>query len=237
MIAGIGVLIFALFGPPFSHPPTPTDSARVSTGRVVGKVILSSAVTARKMRFRLYADLGSGATPKQAPEVDEMANVVVYLDSLAAGPGRRPERKRMSQRDEIFSPHVVAVQKGDVVEFVNDDPFFHNVFSLSSPKAFDLGRFPRGHTKSVQFDHPGIVKVFCHIHADMSAAIVVLDHPFFTTPGESGAFELSEIPPGEYRVVAWHERAKAVVGRVRVVAGETARVDFNIPVSHDVAAK
>jgi plastocyanin len=234
MVTSLMLLIFAGWVVPPGGGPFPPARA---TGKIAGKVILSTAVTSRKMRFRLYSDLGPAATPKASTaEGSEMANVVIYLDSVP-GARRSVGRRTMVQRDETFEPHVVALERGGTVDFLNGDPFFHNVFSLSSPKTFDLGRYPQGQAKALQFDQPGIVKVFCHIHADMSAVIVVLDHPYFTSPDSLGRFELPNVPPGEYRVVAWHERAKAAVTQVRVVAGEAATVDFNIPVSHDVAAR
>jgi plastocyanin len=180
------------------------------------------------MRFRLYTDLGPSVEPKATADGSEMANVVIYLDSIGAA--KVASRRTITQRDEAFEPHVVAVERGASLDFRNADPFFHNVFSLSGPKTFDLGRFPRGQSKTVRFDRPGVVKVFCHIHADMSAVVLVLDSPFFVSPDASGQFELNGVPPGDYRIVAWHERAKAVVGRVHVVAGQAASIDFNIPV-------
>jgi plastocyanin len=230
------MLVFAGWVVPPGVGPRPAVPA---TGKIAGKVILSSAVTSRKMRFRLYTDLGPSAAGKAGTvEGSEMSNVVIYLDSIPASTARRTaERRTMVQREETFEPHVVPLERGGAVEFLNDDPFFHNVFSLSSPKTFDLGRYPQGQAKVLQFDRPGIVKVFCHIHADMSAVVVVLDNPYFTSPDSLGRFELAGVPPGDYRIVAWHERAKAAVAQVRVVAGESAIVDFNIPVSHDVAAR
>jgi plastocyanin len=234
MVTRLLLLVFAGWIVPPAAGPFPPARA---TGKIAGRVVLSTAVTSRKMRFRLYTDLGPAAAPKATPaEASELSNVVIYLDSVP-GSLRSAERRTMVQRDETFDPHVVALERGGTVEFLNGDPFFHNVFSLSSTKTFDLGRYPQGQAKVLQFDRPGIVKVFCHIHADMSAVVVVLDNPYFTSPDSLGRFELPNVPPGEYRIVAWHERAKAVVAQVRVVAGESVTVDFNIPVSHDVAAR
>jgi plastocyanin len=206
------------------------------TGRIVGKVALSSHITSRRMRFRPYSDLGVGAVADhRSAGGSEMSNVVIYLESPAGTEGAtgRAHPLVIAQRDEAFSPHVLPVVRGSTVEFLNDDPFFHNVFSLSKARTFDLGRYPRGQSKAVRFDRPGAVRVFCHIHADMSAVVLVLDSPLFTTPDSVGYFELDGIPPGEHQVVAWHERANPVVHRVRVVAGESASVDFSIPITND----
>jgi hypothetical protein len=115
---------------------------------------------------------------------------------------------------------------GTTVEFPNGDPFFHNVFSLSSAKRFDLGRYPQGKIRSVQFNKPGIIKVFCHIHSNMSAVILVFNHPFFTVPDNGGQFLLPAVPIGSYTLVGWHERLQAVKRPITVKAGETIALDM-----------
>jgi hypothetical protein len=137
---------------------------------------------------------------------------------------------KIVQRGEQFVPPVTVVTSGSTVEFPNDDPYFHNVFSLSRVATFDLGRYPSGASRSYTFDRPGIVKVFCHIHAQMSALVVVLDHPWFNVPTETGAFALPPVPAGEYTLVAWHERIGEQRERIRVAPGGTTRVDFTLPV-------
>jgi len=135
----------------------------------------------------------------------------------------------IEQKGEVFIPHVLAVRRGSTVDFPNVDPVFHNVFSLSSARTFDLGRYPKGTSKSVRFDRPGTVQVFCHMHSDMSAVVLVLDNPFFTVPAPPGQYAIEGVPPGEYRLVAWHERIKPIVRRVRVQAGQTTVLDLNVP--------
>ena len=92
------------------------------------------------------------------------------------------------------------------MDFPNDDPIYHNVFSLSRAKTFNLGRFPKGKSRGVRFDKPGVVKVFCQIHSHMSATVMVFDHPWFAIPDEEGTFELPDVPPGNHQITAWHER-------------------------------
>jgi hypothetical protein len=139
----------------------------------------------------------------------------------------------MEQEGLTFKPHVLPVVKGTVVEFPNRDMLFHNVFSLSKTASFDLGRFPQHASKSLRFDTPGIVKVFCHIHSDMSGVIVVLDNPFYASPGADGRFVIEGVPPGEYRVVAWHERARMAAKAIRIEAGKSTVLDFEIPLTED----
>jgi plastocyanin len=167
----------------------------------------------------------------QAPlaPASERRNVVVYLQNA---PSRRvpPSKVEIRQRNETFIPRVVAVTVGSEVEFPNDDPIYHNVFSLSRARTFNLGRYPRGQTRSVRFEQPGIVKVFCDIHSHMSATVMVFDHPWFAIPDEGGRFELPAVPPGNREITAWHERLGDTTVTVRVEPGRPAAADFVLPV-------
>ena len=213
------------------------------TGRIEGSITLSRSLTSRRPRFRMYAGDGISALPPEQPEVDERANVVVYLashadDAREEAAGPTPPHALMHQAFERFSPHVLPIVRGTTVEFPNDDAVFHNVFSLSSAKTFDLGRFPRGHSKALVFDRPGVVQLFCHIHADMSAIILVLDSPLFARGDATGHYAMEHIPPGDYTIVGWHERIRPVSRSVHVEAGKASVVDFDIPLpANDVSAR
>lgn len=217
--------------------PPSTPMTRADTGRIDGTVILSHALAARRPRFRIYSDAEQGSTPpsKPAPDLkDEYANVVLYLEldpagTLADGSNAAARKPALAQRGEQFIPHVLAIVQGTTVEFPNEDDVFHNVFSLSGTKTFDLPKYPAGSSRSVTFPRSGVVNVFCHIHADMSAVILVRDNPYFVSPDASGAFSLGGIPAGDYTLVAWHERIKPITRRVMIVGGQTTTVSFNIP--------
>ena len=166
--------------------------------------------------------------PALAP-ASELRHVVVYLKDAPARPVS-PMKVEIRQRHENFVPRVVAVTVGSVVDFPNDDPIYHNVFSLSRPRNFNLGRYPRGHTRQVEFPKPGIVKVFCDIHSHMSATVMVFNHPWFALPAEDGRFELPGVPSGDREITAWHERLGDTTQRVRVEPGRAAATDFVLPV-------
>lgn len=202
-----------------------------ATGRIQGLVTLSHDLSVRKPRLRVYAEYGPGGTPATSPtDTNELKNVVVYLDSAPGDDAPLAASDlAIAQQHESFQPHVLPVLAGRSVAFPNRDPIFHNVFSLSSVKAFDLGRYPQNASKWVRFDKPGIVQVFCHIHSDMSAVVFVLSNRYFTVPNDAGHYGIDGVPPGDYRVVAWHERSRATFRHVHVEAGGTAVVDFNIP--------
>ena len=209
-------------------------SARAETGRIAGSVEISASLASRRPQFRIYADARSAAVAPRVPVNEltaELSNVVVFLQAGAGGaaPADPDTVAVMAQLRERFDPHVLPVRQGTRVEFPNYDDVYHNVFSLSRARTFDLGRYPQGATRSVTFDRPGIVQVFCHIHADMSGIVMVLPNAFFTAPDTTGRYVLENIPAGEYTIVGWHERTRPVSYRVRVVAGQTTTIDFQLP--------
>lgn len=186
-------------------------------GTIRGTVRIESKIPSKSFPLNFYSRKGGSVNRIQptAP-VNEIENVVIYLEDPVPAKGKtlaRPQTSAESppairQLNELFSPHVLPIVVGTTVQFPNEDPFFHNVFSLSGTKSFDLGRYPKGHTRSVKFDRPGIVKVFCHIHSHMNAVILVFAHPYFSVPQTNGNFVMDNIPPGRYTLVVWHERLK-----------------------------
>jgi plastocyanin len=197
------------------------------TGTIAGHV---------KLTARVRSPLASNVYPSRTigkhvgPSIPEIRNVVIYLKDPAFRGTLKTTKSELRQEDETFVPHVLAITRGSTVEFPNADPFFHNVFSLSSTAPFNLGRYPRGETRGQRFNKPGLVKVFCDIHSHMSASILVLDHPYFTIPSVDGAFELPNVPAGRYTLVGWHERVGERMVPVRVEAGQTSTIDLTVPV-------
>jgi hypothetical protein len=134
----------------------------------------------------------------------------------------------MAQQDTSFTPAVLVVPPGAEVSFPNRDPFFHNVFSYSSTQRFDLGRYPRGEAKTVRFDEPGVVKIYCEVHESMRAAVIVTENPFHAVLGPDGSFRLEGVPAGVHRLVVWHVDEGTTSQEVRVPEGGTARVELTI---------
>lgn len=164
-------------------------------------------------------------------DTSELTRGVVYLETAPRGAFEERESARavMDQRNESFVPHVVAVMAGAVVDFPNSDRTYHNVFSLSKAKRFDLGRYAAGRSKSVRFDRPGVVRVFCDIHSHMNAFILVFNHPFFDVTGPDGRFRLDNVPAGTYTVVGWYEGDARVTRPVTVPAGTAVDLELVIP--------
>jgi hypothetical protein len=135
----------------------------------------------------------------------------------------------MDQQNEAFVPHVLAIAAGSTVDFPNNDRTYHNVFSLSEARSFDLGRYAAGRSKSVRFDRPGIVRVFCDIHSHMSAFILVFGHRYFSVADEAGRYRLIDVPPGTYTVKVWNEALPEVSARATVPeSGGTVELNFTL---------
>jgi plastocyanin len=200
----------------------PTSTPRAN-GIIRGRVELRQSSTEAAPRVSV-ADLGMGSM-HEPPD----RRSVVYLDPAprAAFDTREEPRPRLDQRNETFVPHVLPIVAGTTVDFPNNDQTYHNVFSLSKTKTFDLGRYAVGRSKSVRFDRPGIVRVFCDIHSHMSAFILVFAHRYFALSESDGTYRLENVPPGTYTVVAWNESAPLESRRVVVPdAGGEVEVNF-----------
>ena len=157
---------------------------------------------------------------------------VVYLEVAPAAAFEVPvaTRERLDQRNETFVPHVLAIRTGTVVDFPNNDRIYHNVFSLSPTRRFDLGRYAVGKSKSVRFDRPGVVRVFCDIHSHMSAFVLVFSHPYFATTDTEGRYRIDNLPPGTYSVAAWYEGNTRASRAITIPAqGGPVDLDFDVP--------
>jgi plastocyanin len=180
------------------------------------------------------------APPPARPRVSDLAGVpydpvdrrrsVVFIDSWThqAFEGVKPGRARLDQRGQQFIPRVLAITVGSTVELPNNDTTFHNAFSLAPSRTFDLGRYPPGRTKSVRFDQPGIVPVFCDIHSHMSAYVLVFSHPFFAVTDEAGRYTISGVPAGTYVLAIWSELGRAAKRPITVVDGEFVEAPFQL---------
>jgi plastocyanin len=169
---------------------------------------------AQTLTGRIEWKTRGGAQPAQA---------VVYAEPLDRPASSSPGKATFRQKNKTFLPHVVAVPVGSTVTFPNDDAIFHNVFSLSPPQPFDLGLYRAGATKQQVFAKPGVHHVFCNIHPQMAAFLVVAPTPYVTVAGQDGTWRL-DVPPGKYRVTALSERASPVLVEV-AVSGAATTVD------------
>lgn len=212
----VALLLLAPAGEPAGPPaPAAAATATATAGVVAGTVTLT------RERGALKADRSGVVVYLELPtDDDELAEGLD--DGAEATP---PPVHTIRQVNKTFLPAVSAVLRGTEVQFPNDDMIFHNVFSLSKSKRFDLGLYKSGTSKSVTLPRAGVIDVYCNIHPEMAAKILVLDNPYFAVSGPDGAFRIEGVPPGTYPYVAWQPRGEPVRGEVTVVAGGEARLD------------
>ncbi|MCU1286640.1 MAG: hypothetical protein JWO13_2990 [Acidobacteriales bacterium] len=136
------------------------------------------------------------------------SDAVVWLTPLRNSDPVPPGPKvRLLQNNKRFIPHMLVVTLGTQIDFPNEDPYFHNVFSIYRGKPFDLGLYESGSTRTIHFNQPGVSYIFCNIHPEMSAVIVALRTPHFATTTTDGNFQIAHVPPGRYKLEFWYERA------------------------------
>lgn len=205
----------------------PVQGKAPDRGRIQGRVRLAPAAGGAAIPSGVYP---SRRLSLPAAATAEVGNVVVFLTDAPRSAAVASTPATIVQKDESFVPRVLAITKGSTVAFPNSDPYFHNVFSLSRNASFDLGRYPRGENRTRTIKTPGLVKLFCHIHSHMSAAIMVFDHPYFAIPSPDGRFTIDDVPLGTFRVSAWHERIGESVRTVKLGAERLASVEFELPV-------
>ena len=165
----------------------------------------------------------------------DASQVVVWLTPIGAlvETPQQSEIPKLIQRDKAFHPSLLVIPVGGKVEFPNQDPFFHNVFSLFEGKRFDLGLYESGTTRVVQFDKPGVSFIFCNIHVEMSAVIIALSTPYYAISNARGELTLPNVPPGRYELRVFHAsvapQALRAFGReITVAAGDTSLGTFSL---------
>ncbi len=136
------------------------------------------------------------------------SNIVAWLTPLPPATATvTPGRFRLVQKNKQFEPHLLVIPVGSMVDFPNQDPFFHNVFSLYKGKRFDLGLYEAGSSRAVHFDRPGVSFIFCNIHPQMIAVILTMSTPYYAVSNATGEIAIKDVPAGRYRLDVWDERA------------------------------
>jgi len=178
--------------------------------RLLNPTILALAATLLPAAPSLAQEFRAKAVVQRQP-VDKLegnGNVVVWLTPVGVSAPQAPiVHPKLVQKNKRFEPHLLVVPVGTLVDFPNQDPFFHNVFSLYKGKRFDLGLYEAGSSRAVRFDRPGVSFIFCNIHPEMSAAVVALDTPYYSVSNAAGEIQIRDIPPGRYRMEVWYERS------------------------------
>lgn len=217
----------------------------VSAADITGTVIVKRELTRRNVTaaapaYQRGVAVRLAGSKAEDPLDFERSHVAVYIERASpmasspagaldppAGTGTQPVE--IKQEDRRFAPDMVVVPVGSTVSFPNMDEIFHNVFSLSKARAFDLGNYPKGETRLVKFPAAGVVYVYCHLHPNMAASVVVSPTQWATRADPTGHFNLPEVPPGKYTVVAWHKAAGFFRQTVTVTGEDPPAISFLIP--------
>jgi plastocyanin len=203
---------------------------------IIERKLTHRNVTASTGMYQRGVAVQLGADADDDPLVFERSHVAVYIEGALGSSGSGVAKASIEQRDRRFVPDLVVVPAGSAVSFPNSDPIFHNVFSLSKAKSFDLGNYPEGQSRLVTFPVPGVVAVYCHLHSNMAATIVVAPNQWAARADGNGAFVLKDVPAGTYTVVAWHKTAGTFRKTVTIGPKQDAAVSFTLPYAEPAGA-
>ena len=208
-------------------PPAPARA-----GVIRGVVRVAPAAPAATYAPNPYAGHASALPMGRPLAHGQVTDAIVYVTALDAKADsvlrRDPSGHVLAQKNQAFSTRVLACVVGSTVDFPNQDPIFHNVFSVSSIRRFDLGKYPQGHSKQITFPKTGVVPVFCDIHPNMACFIVVLPNRAFTQPAADGSFALPSLPAGTYTVRIWHPDTDEATRTVHVPATGDVTLDVSL---------
>lgn len=208
--------------------------AQTITGTIlIKKRLTKRSVTPNVSVYQRGTTVQLGKDPEQDPIAYERSRVVIYLEGPASNSQTDSTAPQVQQLDRRFMPDLVVVPTGSTVAFPNMDPIFHNIYSLSKPKSFDLGNYDKGQTRKVTFPKPGIVDIYCHLHPNMQATVVVTPNRWFARPDRNGQYRISDVPPGQYTLVAWHKTAGFFRKSIVVENAHETTTDFFIPIDID----
>ena len=195
---------------------------------VIDRKLSRHNVTASVGMYQRGVAVGLGADGETDPLAFERSHVAVYLEGGPKSPATVFPKASIEQKDRRFVPDLVVIPAGAAVSFPNFDPIFHNVFSLSKAKSFDLGNYPEGQSRLVTFPTAGVVAVYCHLHSNMAASIVVAPSRWAVRVDKEGNFTLQDVPAGTYTVVAWH-KTTGTFRKTVTVGDRDAAVSFTLP--------
>lgn len=215
-----------------THNVSAQDALTVDDAKAA-QAKLIEALKSLKKEIRSEVTVENGGTitgTVKCKRVRHPQDVVVYIEEVNNNDYPAPTEKGvLDQLNLTFVPHVIAVQKGTKIDFPNSDSVRHNLYSPPDCcKQFNLGTYDVGVIKTVEFDTVCTVPLLCNVHAEMSAYVLVLENPYFSVTGKDGVFKIENVPPGTYKVSAWHEKLRTVTKDVTVEAGKASNVDYNL---------
>ncbi len=216
LAVALAVLASVAIADQTSAAQVPDATEQGVTAKAAGGTISGRVQFARKMRLRK----------------NELVNVLVSVEDIESSAEELKaniashSKPSIDQKDLTFHPHVLAIVVGETVAFPNSDPLFHNVYSQAKVKTFNLGMYPKGSSKEIAFDEPGLVELHCNVHAEMQAFIHIKKNPYFTTVQRDGTFRIENVPPGVHKILVWHPKAEPIESEVTVESGSNAELDL-----------
>ena len=209
-------------------------SALLAGADIHGTIVIQRRLTRRNVTasagmYQRGVAVELGADGEEDALAFERSHVAIYIEGAAVAADPGVVKASIEQRDRRFAPDLVVIPAGSAISFPNFDPIFHNVFSLSKVKSFDLGNYPNGQSRTVTFPSPGLVAVYCHLHSNMSATIVVAPNRWATKANGKGGFTLADVPAGTYSVVAWHKTAGTFRKTIVIGDKKDAELSFTLP--------
>lgn len=168
---------------------------------------------------------------KPGEKTADQGNTVIYLEPRAGAAKAAPSKVQMAINGRNFAPRVRVVATGSIIEYPNQDPFTHNVFSTTAGALFDLGSYGSGTSKSTEFKKPGAFPIYCNVHAKMTGYVIVVNTPWHTQASNDGRWEIARVPAGKYVMTIWHERAKPVEAGIEVLATGLASLETKLDAS------
>jgi plastocyanin len=205
------------------------DSAGSLSGRIIMPQIKQEKRTFRGRMYRNRLSTSKKSTSESKALKSPFIDVIVVMNPLTVKAQTQPIKGvRIIQKGAEFIPRVVPVTRNSVVEFINYDKFYHNVFSVTPGAKFNLGRRPTGTVVKHKIERSGEIKLFCDIHAQMNAVILSLDTPFFTRTQPNGTYKLENIPAGDYLVEVYHPNLTNTEAQITIVAGKDTKRSFTL---------
>ena len=197
------------------------NPARLVGAAIVGNLLLGASAAPGEVMG--HVELLGAAGRRSAAE-----GAVVWVPGLSSAGAALPPASSMASKEKRFEPHVVAVPAGTTVRFPNLDRIFHNAFSQTPGSAFDLGLYRNGAERVVKFDAPGLVRVYCNIHAQMAGYVMVVDSGAYAVTDARGAYRITGVPEGSRTVRVWHEMAGETTAAVDVPSGRPAELNVQL---------
>lgn len=202
---------------------------RASAASVAALALVALMVATNDLRGQGPVSGQVSIVERPGEQTEDLGNTVIYLDVPASmRPKLQPDKQTIALQSRQFSPRVRVVPEGSKIEFPNQDPFSHNVFSKASQGPFDTDTYGRGKTKDNVFKKAGVYPIYCNVHPRMTAFVVAVNSPYFAQTGADGRFSIGNVPAGAYTIHIWHDRAGEQTATINVVAGGVGGLKYQL---------